>query len=868
MTPARIGSLLAFLLCAAILHAQEQTVDFRYSPSRHYTAICLPYDWLKTVVTPGGGLGYDFGPGGPYAVPLTEITFGVQDTLLPVTRQYFADSRAPIAITELGNGALRFQQHAFALVPELFEIPSSAYDDGTVRRLHGIAGGAGWAAPIVPADPAFRNVAWGTIRPVQYRVRVAAGASKTVALGICEGGKNKGSRLFDLRVEGAALRTIDPVEEGRKNQPYVFLFAAEDVNRDGELAIEVHASPNSPDPNVYLNAFWIFPAQTNPDPQAILRGELSAQAEVYFDCGRELEAQQPRPRVDALLADFDSGDRTALIAIHTPRALTYDAAAGMLRSEGRPYLISRPAAISATHKDKQWLLELPRGTRHAELIVLHGPVPGAATPAFPDLEAARRRSATWWPSTDLIPFGKIKLADAGLQYVLEANLRNQYQVAEIIDGRPQFQPGPSVYRGLFTFDILLMGEPLATLGDTATVRRFIESVLPYQQPNGQIRVMQPHPQLSETALLVYTLVWHAQLTNNREWLARHFDKIEKGMAWLQAARAQTLGDPTAKNHGLMPGGFLDGGISGTISDFSSVMFAFLGLEKAIAAARWLDQPQQAEAWQRLLDEFMASFQAAARRDLRRDRLGNLYLPVTVADTATTAPPQRGQWGLLVPLRYGRCFQARGTFLDSVITANLNLLQHTLQQGLVVDTGWLKNGVWSWFGGMHALTLIWRRDYAGAHAMMYALANHANPLGVWVEEQHLRSAGTGTTGDISNAEASAYFVNLALHLLMYERENQVELLAGVPPEWYRAGAHLALREALTSFGTVSVGVEISPAGNTGAVQVASRRGPQAGDLILTLHGLQQQGFRDSRGKPLPAIMKIPWGKPVRIALRKP
>ncbi len=813
-------------------------------------------------------MGYDFGPGGPYSVPMTEISFGVKDTLLPVARQYFEDARVPIAVTEFGDRDLRMRQQAFALVPEQPYQPASDYDDGTVRRLHGIAGAVAWAAPTVAADPAFRNVAWGTIRPLQYRVRVARGAKKQVALGICEGGKNKGARLMELHVEGATPRTIDPVEDNQKNFPYVFLFDGYDGNNDGELAIEVHASPRSPDPNVYLNAFWIFSEQAQVSVEAILRGALSAQAEVYFDCGREMEWQAPAPRLDALLADFSGETATPTISVSTPRDLAYDSTTSMLTADGLPYLLSRPAAVAATRKDKQWLLELPAGTQHAELIVVHGRKQREHIRAVPDLLSARRRTKDWWRTAASIPFGKIVLPDSGLQYLLDANLRNMYQIADIIDGVPQFQPGPSVYRGLFLYDILFMGEPLAILGDTATVRRFIETALPYQQANGQIRVMQPHPQLSETALFIFVAGWYAELTNNKAWLARHFGQIERGVSWLQKTREQTLADSTAKNFGLMTAGFLDGGIAEMISDYSSVLFALTALEKAIAAAQWLDQKAEAEQWQRLHDGFMFSFRRAARRDLRRDPLGNLYLPITVADTSMATPPQRGQWGFLVPLRYGRFFQTSEAFVDTLVTGNLAMLQQTLKEGLVVDTGWLKNGVWSWFSNMHALTWIWRRDYDKAHDMMYAVANHANPFGTWVEEQHTREAGTGTSGDISNGEASAYFVNLVLHLLMYERENQVELLAGVPRDWYQPGAKIELKEVLTKFGSLSLRLEILPHGKSGSLNLSSRQSQHVkGELTLFLTGLKQQGYRESRGKILPDTLLIKWGEKYQLKFAK-
>ncbi|MGH7491662.1 MAG: hypothetical protein ACREOO_04635 [bacterium] len=85
-------------------------------------------------------------------------------------------------------------------------------------------GALGWAAPEGLADPAFRNVAWGVNRPIQYRVFVTPGSKKRVALGICESYKPRaGMRILDLRVEGAVPQTVDPMAAGRKNHPQVYL---------------------------------------------------------------------------------------------------------------------------------------------------------------------------------------------------------------------------------------------------------------------------------------------------------------------------------------------------------------------------------------------------------------------------------------------------------------------------------------------------------------------------------------------------------------------------------------------------------------------------------------------------------------------
>src|SRR5574341_1791291 len=84
---------------ATFMLAQDRFVDFRYAPRNYLTAVCLPDDWQKTLVTETGALAYDLGPG-PYAKALTEVAVGVKEKNLRVVRQYFVDPRVPIAITE------------------------------------------------------------------------------------------------------------------------------------------------------------------------------------------------------------------------------------------------------------------------------------------------------------------------------------------------------------------------------------------------------------------------------------------------------------------------------------------------------------------------------------------------------------------------------------------------------------------------------------------------------------------------------------------------------------------------------------------------------------------------------------------------
>ena len=241
---------LAFILSLPTF-CLSQSFDPQFPPAHYQTIICMPDDWLKTMVSDQGALTYDFGPG-PYARPLTEVSLGIRGTKLPVSRQYLADPRVPIVTTNFNGEGQAMRQEAFALVPQKSWTRPKAQPDPRVTRLGALNGCVDWAVPPPNTDLAVRNVAWGTNRPIQYRVRVEPGSKKIVAMGLCESYKwGPGTRIVELHVEGAAPLTVSTMKDSVKNRPYVYIFHAMDENGDGKLAIEAHASPKESRPQYY-----------------------------------------------------------------------------------------------------------------------------------------------------------------------------------------------------------------------------------------------------------------------------------------------------------------------------------------------------------------------------------------------------------------------------------------------------------------------------------------------------------------------------------------------------------------------------------------------------------------------------------------
>ncbi len=854
-------------LLAAPSRGQERSVDFRYAPAESCTLICLPDDWLKTAVRTGGALMYDFGPG-PYGRGLTSIAVGIRGDSLRVTEHTFADPRVPILTTRLAGRGTSIEELAFSVIPDKITPPPTIWRGGTIRRTGGLNGCIGWASPADTVDEAFRNAAWGTGRPIRYAVRVPPGSAKRVALGVIEPYKwGPGVRLIELRAEGAPPQVIDPMGDNIRNRPHVLFFDARVVDGDGWLRIESHAPLNSPDPNISLSGFWIFPEHTSIDTASVINGTASRIAEVYQRCGTENEENSSLARLDELSYTIN-GKGKPYLSVRTRRGLSFDIARGVLRYREAPFLWCAPAPLAATPTPDGWELDFPDGTRTIQVLVSHGGQQNARVLRTPDATADMKHASAYWLQKAPVPRRRITVPDSAMQYLIDVNVRLMYQVAEVVDGRTQFQPGPTVYRGLWTGDVCLIGGTALDFGDTASVRAFLEAALCFELPSGQVRALFPTVSLNETPSLLYGACWYAQATGNRAWLVRHWNALRLMIGWIDSMRRSTFDPPGALYAGLFPPGFVDGGISVPTSDYSTVWWGVIALDRASAAARWIGEEKDAMRCDSIRSAFMPAWERAARHDIRMDRNGTPFLPVGVGDTATSSP-QRGQYAFLFPARFSPLFRRPGSLADTVIRMNLRMMDRYAREGMVAGSGWLEGGVWPWLGGLQGTvwTLLGHPDRG--YDFLYSTANHASTAGTWVEEQLPRDLGTRTTGDFADAEASAVFLHLVRILLAREEGDTLVLFQGMPQQWLYPGARVELDNVITDLGGVRFRLQVSPDGRSAVLTYNPvKEGQSPPHIQVELFPLSSAGFSYADGSRLPGMARIPPDRPWSLMLRKP
>ncbi|MBI3006400.1 MAG: hypothetical protein HYY49_13470 [Ignavibacteriales bacterium] len=862
---------LSFISTAA--HAQKRSIDHRYAPAYFHTLICFVDDWQKTMVNEQGALLYDFGPG-PYVRPNTAISIEMKNVKVQSISQRLEHADIPIVITELSGDSAKIILESFALVPKPSDTTPIKAAPLPVRRLLGFNGALAWARPEGKADPAFRNVAWGPNRPLIYKVKVARGSRKKIALGFCESYRTTaGARATEVHIEGSTPRSLDLVADAKRNQAQVFLFDGKDEDNDGELHVELRPSSKVGDPNIFLNALWMFRPDARVTTEEIMTGKASKKAELYLDCGVEPELHRLPTRIDALHATISGTDVTPVIRIRTQRDLSFDAKSGVLLFEGRPFVASNPRALSGRRTDTGWELELAVGTSTVQLIAISGYRLSKNIAVVPDLQKERIRAREFWVNEQRYPRNRIQVPDQQLQLLLDAGMRTLYQCREVVDGVAQFQPGSTVYRGLWIQDALYDIDGVLMEGDTVSARIATEGLFRYQDNTGKVKVIWPVDIQRDTPNFIWALVRYARLAGNREWLRNHWPKIVAAMRYIQERRKSTLADPQATYYGLMPPGFVDGGISGITADYSSVYWVLISTERAVEAAEWLGKTAEAQEWSTFYQELLSSYRSAAARDTRKDPYGNRYLPVKVADT-THDVPQRAQWVLCEAVNLGSFL----SLSDPIVKGTLSVLDSSCVQGLPISFGWLTGGIGVWFAPLYGLAHYMSGNVEKAADVLYAFANHATPLGAWAEEQMPKTVSTRTTGDFPTNSAYAGMLKLVISLIADDKGASVDVLRGIPADWLFAGSVIRVNDLLTKFGRVSVKASVSDDGRTGSIVLSSvgygdtddsmaQYTDQGNALEVCLNAFRQAGFKMRDGSSLQDRVKVRWGQKLELQLTR-
>ncbi len=450
----------------------------------------------------------------------------------------------------------------------------------------------------------------------------------------------------------------------------------------------------------------------------------------------------------------------------------------------------------------------------------------------------KEEAILWWKNSGL-PYDVIQVPDSGIQEMVEACVRNIWQARDIEDGKIAYKVGPTVYRKLFVVDGAFLLETAAMLGRAGDARDGLELMLSHQEEDGSFNIIRKYYGVEgftkENGIMLWAAFRHAQLSQDKEWLQAKWPALKRTVEVIQKLRIETTKTPGSLEYGLIPGGYIDGGLDNkpphSKPEYSNVYWNLVGMKAAISAAHWLGDEKSASEWQPEYDEFYAAFRKAATRDMIKDTHGNSYLSTMMAN-ADSFPPAKGQWAFCHSVYPGTVFPPD----DILVEGQLAMLHDTKVEGLVFDTGWMKNGLWTYFASFYGHAMLWQGHGMEAVNSLYDFARHASPVRVWREEQKPTGMGNEEVGDMPHNWASAEFIRLTVHLLELDRGSELHLLEGFPNEWAAPGSITRLNGVLTPFGPLHMALIVDRDGQNAQLKIKKLEGSRPDKIVLHLSGL--------------------------------
>lgn len=371
------------------------------------------------------------------------------------------------------------------------------------------------------------------------------------------------------------------------------------------------------------------------------------------------------------------------------------------------------------------------------------------------------------------------------QQFLVASARNIVQSREVRNGKPVMQVGPTVYRGFWVVDGHFMSEAARYLGRDTDAETTLRAIWDLQDEKGAITASAGSTHYKDTAVAIYSLVRHAELTQNYDLLNELYPDAYKAMVYLRNLRDAAATESTPNGmYSLVAGGFGDSGLRGTPrAEITSTIWTLIALKYLLEVSDRLGLYKASEI-REFYGQLRASFIAMSRKEMVQHPKGFRYLPMLLKDDPlwkdpdpTRRPkPQSAQIYMSHAIYPGMLFLSN----DPMVKGHLELMQAIVAEDIPAETGWLNDrSVWAYNAAVVAQAFLYAGQPEVARRNFVGFLNHASPLYAWREEQPLKDSGlTAYVGDMPHNWASAECIRYLRHMLVLEDQKILRLLDGL------------------------------------------------------------------------------------------
>jgi hypothetical protein len=439
-----------------------------------------------------------------------------------------------------------------------------------------------------------------------------------------------------------------------------------------------------------------------------------------------------------------------------------------------------------------------------------------------ELAPGERRSFGWVSGTDAVDAGPLdaRLAVAAAHWrdrlgLLSLRLPPQAQpiadtmrsaLAQILVSRdgPALRPGTRSYARSWVRDGAMMVAGLVRMGEPQAARDFVDWFGTHIFTSGKVpccvdqRGADPVVENDSHGQYLFALAELWRHTQDRALLERHWPKVQRVVAWMEALRlSERKPGADARFKGLMPPSISHEGYSDKPAySYWDDFWALRGYKDAVQIAEALGDAATAKTWAASRDEFAADLAASIAATAKHYGIHHIAGAADRGDfdaTSTTMALNPAQAEGLAPELL------RGTFDRYWADALARMNGKPWKDYTPYE---LRN--------VSALVRLGRADEA--HRLLAWFFTHRRPAGwnQWAEVVLPDEREPRFLGDMPHAWISSDYLRAALDLFAYERDTSLVLGAGLPVAW-KADGDIGVAGLSTAWGRLDYRLERLTAG---------------------------------------------------------
>lgn len=431
------------------------------------------------------------------------------------------------------------------------------------------------------------------------------------------------------------------------------------------------------------------------------------------------------------------------------------------------------------------------------------------------------------------------------------SLRAQVGYILINKDGDRIQPGSRTYERSWIRDGALTGTALINLGQAESVKRYFEWYANYQYDNGKIpcvvdrRGPDPVDEHDSTGQFIYLAKLLLDHTGDQEFIRRHYEKIRKGVAYMEELRNQRLTDAYmgTEFEGLVPESISHEGYSAKpMHAYWDNTFVLRGFADAASIAKALGETQDAEHYEALAD---AHRRAMVRSiEMVTSERGLDYIP-GCAELGDFDPPSTA-----IMISVGNL---RHDLPESLMRGTFDRYWQGFAARMMDEREWFDYTPYE----LRVMSTMVRLGYRERAHQMYAwLAQDQHPPAWkhWAEIAYRDDRAPRFIGDMPHTWVGAGFINATRAMFVAEDEKlgQLRLGLGIPATWLD-GQGVRVTNAPTRYGRITYSMQ--RIGNEAVVRITGDANPPNGCVVYLPDPIRDD-VHEHMIKTLPAQIRVP------------